>query len=618
MTWTRDGVGAILIVLAAALAFRLIIAYSFPGTGLSFDLASFQGWANDLATNGLHGFYERPGFHDYTPGYLYVLYLVGLISNATGIALDQLIKLPAILADVAIGWLVWSMALELGARRRVALIAAAIVVANPVSWFDSVTWGQVDSFGVVFLLLGVRDLWRDRPERAAIWTVIAALIKPQLGILIPVVAVVTIRRALWPPRPAEEPVEAQGEAPGDVPGEVSGDVAMAAAEPEPGLAKPSRAPEPRTDRPIRIVTTGLAALVTTFILCAPFGLSVIELRDGGLRSGLIEQIFKTAGGYPYVSVNAYNPWALAELAGSGIAKDGRWICDAIIANPIPDGPVCDTAFQIGPIPALLVGTTLLLTAFFVICAMIARRPDRLTILVGVTLLAVAFFVLPTRVHERYLFPFFALGAILAAVSLRWLFAYVILAATTFLNMYVVLTTLYPSNPSVVDWLGIGEWIRSSTGVTIIALANVAVAMWAFLQIRPAAMENLEAELEGWDDELDTVDAAGETAPDWRPALGNRGAYRRRRCREHEPDPASRLGPVRAAPRGWRAWWRYARRQRAGRCGARRRPLGRRPRPTRDADLVRPPIIRGGRAHRLAEGTPERPPTPSRSIPGAPR
>jgi dolichyl-phosphate-mannose-protein mannosyltransferase len=102
------------------------------------------------------------------------------------------------LGDVAIGWLVWSMALELGASRRAALLGAALAVANPVSWFDSVTWGQVDSFGVVFLLLGLRELWRDRPERAALWTVIAALIKPQLGILIPIVAVVTIRRALWP------------------------------------------------------------------------------------------------------------------------------------------------------------------------------------------------------------------------------------------------------------------------------------------------------------------------------------------------------------------------------------------------------------------------------------
>ena len=61
---------------------------------------------------------------------------------------------------------------------------------NPISWFDSVVWGQVDSFGVVFLLLALRELWRDQPERAAICAVIAAVIKPQLGILIPIVAVV--------------------------------------------------------------------------------------------------------------------------------------------------------------------------------------------------------------------------------------------------------------------------------------------------------------------------------------------------------------------------------------------------------------------------------------------
>ena len=52
----------------------------------------------------------------------------------------------------------------------------------------------------MFLLLALRELWRDRPERAAILTVVAALIKPQLGILIPIVAVVTIRRAPVRPR----------------------------------------------------------------------------------------------------------------------------------------------------------------------------------------------------------------------------------------------------------------------------------------------------------------------------------------------------------------------------------------------------------------------------------
>ena len=57
----------------------------------------------------------------------------------------------------------------------------------------------------------------------------------------------------------------------------------------------------------------------------------------------------------------------------------------------------------------------------------AIRDDRRTILVAVTVLAIAFFVVPTRVHERYLFPAFALGAILAAASVRWRIAYLVLA-----------------------------------------------------------------------------------------------------------------------------------------------------------------------------------------------
>ena len=50
---------------------------------------------------------------------------------------------------------------------------------------------------------------------------------------------------------------------------------------------------------------------------------------------------------------------------------------------------------------------------------------------------------PTRVHERYGFPFFAIGAMLFAISPRWRVAYVVLSIATFANMYVVPTTIYP-------------------------------------------------------------------------------------------------------------------------------------------------------------------------------
>ena len=167
-TGTQGAVGAVLIVLALGLALRLIIAYLLPGSGLHNDLGAFRFWAGELAAHGPLGFYDRDFLHDYTPGYMYVLWLVGIVGQAVGGVSVELIKVPPIIADLAIGYLAWSMIRELGGRDRIALAAAFVAVVNPISWFDSVVWGQVDSFGVVFMLLGLRELWRDRPERAAV------------------------------------------------------------------------------------------------------------------------------------------------------------------------------------------------------------------------------------------------------------------------------------------------------------------------------------------------------------------------------------------------------------------------------------------------------------------
>ena len=438
----RGAVGAVVIVLALGLALRLIIAYLLPGSGFGVDLSAFRYWATNLADQGPWGFYERDFFHDYTPGYLYVLWLVGLVGKVFG-GVGDLIKIPPILADLAIAWLVHSMVLELGGRRRLALAAAFVAVLNPISWFDSVVWGQVDSFGVVFLLLGLRELWRDRTERAAVYTVIAAIIKPQLGILVPLVAVVTIRRALWP---------SDGGGGG-------------------------------TDGPRRILTTGLTGLVTAIVLSIPFGLTPV---------GLIQQIAVAGGGYPYLTVNAYNPWALIPSdLGITLARTGQWVCDAALgADQCGAGSAV-----IGVVPALAIGIALLVGAFLAVLWVVGREPDRLTLLVGLAVLALAFFVLPTRVHERYGYPFFALGLILAAISPRWRVVYVVLSVATFLNMYVVLTTLYPDNPSISDWFGIGPAIRSEAGVALIVLLHTVAFAWCALQLRVKARDRLEDELE---------------------------------------------------------------------------------------------------------------------------
>jgi hypothetical protein len=460
---TRDAAAAILLVLALGLAFRIILAQALPGSGFGVDLNAFRFWATNLATEGPFGFYQRPFFHDYTPGYLYVLWGVGVVGRLLG-GIGDLIKVPAMIADIVLAGLVWSMARELGAGRRAAIVGGAIVVANPITWFDSVVWGQVDSVGVVFLLLGLRELWRDRTERAAVFTVVAAIVKPQLGILVPLVAAVTIRRALWP-----EGGFGRDPAPGE-PGADEGRTTMRW--------------ERRISGPARILTTGLAGLLTALVLSAGFGLSILDLA---------KQVGTAAATYPYLTVNAYNPWALLELDGRGVAASREWICDVVIP-PSPSGPVCGEAFMFGPLPAVAVGTTLLLLVVGAVVLAVARRPDRRTILVGLAVLALAFFVVPTRVHERYLFPFFAVAAILAAVSVRWRLAYVVLSIATLANMYAVLTTLYRGNPRIEDWFGIGDDIVSTPGVTIVALVHLAGFLWAVTQLRSGALARLGREI----------------------------------------------------------------------------------------------------------------------------
>jgi 4-amino-4-deoxy-L-arabinose transferase-like glycosyltransferase len=481
-------VGAILIVLALGLTLRVIIAYQLPGSGFEVDLGAFRFWASDLATNGPLGFYDRDFFHDYTPGYLYVLWLVGLVGDAVG-GIGDLIKVPPILADLAIGWLVWSMVRELGAGDRAALAGALVAVLNPISWFDSVVWGQVDSFGVVFLLLALRSLWRDQPERAAIFTVVAAIIKPQLGILVPLVAVVTIRRALWPVRDMAMVDTDADEAPGD-----GLEADIDATRGSGGLVDRLRAWERRTGSPLRILTTGLAGYLTAVLLSLPFGLSVIALSTQApfVSSGLVDQIVVAGGGYPYLTVNAYNAWALVPGdLGHSLANAGLWVCDAI---QTPADRCSAGVAAIGPVPAVMVGAVLLILALGVALWVAARHPDRLTLLVVLAVLALAFFAVPTRVHERYGFPFFALAAILFALSFRWRIAYVVLSVATFANMYVVLTTLYPDNPSIADWLGVGDAIRSQAGVVTVAVLHTLAFGWALLQLRTDARARLADDL----------------------------------------------------------------------------------------------------------------------------
>jgi 4-amino-4-deoxy-L-arabinose transferase-like glycosyltransferase len=511
----RDVAVPLGILLALGLALRLIIAYVLlPGSGFGVDRNSFNGWAVELARNGAWGLYDRPIFIDYTPGYLYVLWALGAAAGLVGgpgTGPGDWMKLPAILADAGLALAACALVIEAGGSRRASLLAAALVTFVPVTWFDSAVWAQVDSVGTLVLLLAVRELWRGHDGRATVLTTAAAIIKPQFGILIPLAAVWILHREWRRRRDAsadgggypsvnarrvdgwwlDDPLLWAGRLVG------AGAIGALAWTPAPGavellgltaVALAALLAVFARDRhlgrgPGRLVSIGLVGVVTAQLVCLPFGITIGRLA---------RQIVETASGYPWATVNAYNPWALATQDGNGLAAAGTWIRD--VADPLfPD----QLPLTVLGLPALLVGTLLIIGAILLFAAAIWRRDDRRSLLITLTVMAIAFFVLPTRVHERYLYPFFALGAVVVALSPRWSVVYGALAVANTANLYGVLTEPFYQNPGLrpmVEAFGgfgarLGEAIRSWTGVASAAVLHAGgLLVGAAFLVRPTRGE----------------------------------------------------------------------------------------------------------------------------------
>jgi len=448
-------------LLLGALVLRLVIAYVlFPHSGFRVDIGSFASWGATLARYGPGGFYTNAGFADYTPGYLYVLWLyegasqwVGQFTGDAPLWLAGEHKLPAILFDLALGYLIYR-AVRSWSGERAGLIGAALYLFNPVTWYESALWGQVDAVGTFVLLGAVLLLVAGWSEAAAGTAVLAALVKPQYAIVLFVVGFVLLGRHLL--HPGSGPV------------------------PRPRHPLAIRLNEAlggwfvAEQGPWRLVSSAAVGLAVLFLVITPFDLAELAalraplLPIGGDLGGLLVVVGQAAGQYHYLTVNAHNLWAL--VGPTPLAWAGVWTSDLLPA--------------IGAIPYVAIGAFLLAVTLTFLAYQLLVRHDRASIVVTATVLAVAFFVVPTRVHERYLFPAFALGALLAGGSVRWRWWYVALALANAANLHANLTNPLYGTANVVG-LPLGALFRSGDVVALIAVTHTALFLWALWHVRPA-------------------------------------------------------------------------------------------------------------------------------------
>jgi predicted membrane-bound dolichyl-phosphate-mannose-protein mannosyltransferase len=411
----RLDVGTVLAtILVLGLVLRVFIAGIYlPLSGFAIDIGDFAAWGQRLASVGPAHFYESGYFSDYPPGYLYVLWLLGTIGHLLAPLVGQdatggLVKIPGIAADIGVAWLLFVMGRrwggELVSRARldvapetVGLTAAAVYLFNPGVIFDSAVWGQVDSVGSLVLLATIYALGRGWTEAAALGAVVGMLVKFQFAFLIPIVAIVGIKRHLL-----------------------------------------GRSSDPRhagRRDGLRVLTSLAVGIVSVTVLMLPFGMFLYAPLAGGDPRGLlgilpeadpstslVGKLVEAAGTYVGLSINAINLW---RNPWSGLGDTLSWGDDTTIA-------FASVTWQ-------QVGALLFAAAAVIALWIVARRDEMRGLLLASLILAIAFFALPTRVHERYLFPALAIGALLVFSGRAWPWIYGALSLSFFANVYWVYT-----------------------------------------------------------------------------------------------------------------------------------------------------------------------------------
>lgn len=184
----RKGSTFLAAVLAAGFIIRLVGAVSYRG--YEVDINCFLSWSDLIFQNGIGNFYGLDAFTDYPPGYMYVLYVIGGLRSLFGIASSSMLsvvltKLPAILCDLVIAYLIYKIAKK-KLKETGAAILAGIFLATPAVVLDGAVWAQVDSVFTLFIVLMCYLVTEKKLIPAYFAFAVGILIKPQSLIFTPV------------------------------------------------------------------------------------------------------------------------------------------------------------------------------------------------------------------------------------------------------------------------------------------------------------------------------------------------------------------------------------------------------------------------------------------------
>lgn len=344
--------------LAVIVLIRIVL---FSQPSFQIDMTAWQAWAARLVQLGPMNFYDKNIWTNYMPGYLFFLWILGLLFNGIfhisffSSAFVYVIKLTTTVFDIATAVLIYKLLKE--NNKFWPALGFILYLGNPAIIFNTSVWGQIDGILTFFILLSLYLVTeKNKPLLSSALFTEAFFIKPQTIAILPLYTLIFFQRF--------------------------------------------------KKKLIKIAAVVFLIFISYSLLFFP----------KNIFFGLLNLVVQMTKDYSMTSLYAFNTWAIF----------GWWQNDST---------------KLMGISYAFLGFSIYALFLILILApsLIKQNKDKFYLYFLYALSVMAFYLFPTRVHERYLLPFFAFFLVAAILrkSKFLLLIYVIVSIINFVNLWYV-------------------------------------------------------------------------------------------------------------------------------------------------------------------------------------
>jgi Gpi18-like mannosyltransferase len=393
-----------LIFLLAAIVLRILVAFWSLQFRENTDVLRYKDWTRIAYLHGFADTYTSSHLtfgtlpNNQPPGSLYTLSIAynielqtaKLISKLTntppgnnqwvnGPLVTLFLRLPSIIADIIIGILLYLFIKKRG-KEKGALIGSNIFLFAPSVWYNSAFWGQMDSLNNLMFLTAIFFFYEAKYLRTMIFTFLSVLIKLSLLPLLPL-----FFYALY-------------------------------------LKKKTTFKN--------LIPTLIISLMSAFLFMLPVaGLNPFWIVEFISKNSLgeMQQITNFAFNFWWFvfhpSIISGNPTSLFSFSDVHLIH----------------APIGTSSYLFLPLQSWAFIIFIVLT--IPLLKKIISLKDELLVAKNLflllTLVSVLIFLFLPRMHERYLYPFFPILAIVVGLSGKYLKTFLVLSFLNMINLYIV-------------------------------------------------------------------------------------------------------------------------------------------------------------------------------------